>query len=42
MLNDFVRDADGGLTLFVQAESPGKAKRGELAPRAEEGLSWPY
>jgi len=27
MLSDFVRDADDGITLYIQHESPGKGKK---------------
>ncbi len=32
MLPDFKRDADGGLTLYVQRESPGKDKESNWLP----------
>jgi hypothetical protein len=47
MLADFVRDADGGITLDVQHDSPGKAREPNWLP-APEGpfvvvmrLYWP-
>ena len=35
MLPSLKRDADGGITLYVQNESPGAGQGGELAARAE-------
>ena len=35
MLPSLKRDADGGITLYVQNESPGKDKRIQLAAGAE-------
>ena len=35
MLPNLKRDADGGITLYVQNESPGKDKEVELAAGAE-------
>ena len=32
MINDFVRDADGGITLYIQHESPGKDKETNWLP----------
>ena len=32
MLPDFVRDADGGITLYIQHDSPGKAKEPNWLP----------
>jgi hypothetical protein len=32
MLPDFVRDADGGITLYIQQESPGKDKEANWLP----------
>ena len=47
MLTQFVKDADGGLTLYVQNESPGRDKEPNWLP-APKGpfvismrLSWP-
>ena len=47
MLQDFIRDADGGITLYLQNESPGKEKEPNWLP-APEGpfttvlrLYWP-
>jgi hypothetical protein len=47
MLPQFTRDADGGVTLYVQNESPGKDKESNWLP-APEGwfmvvmrLYWP-
>ena len=34
MLPKFKRDADGGLTLYLQNESPGRGQGSELAARA--------
>jgi hypothetical protein len=32
MLPDFVRDADGGITLYIQHDSPGKAREPNWLP----------
>jgi hypothetical protein len=32
MLPDFVRDADGGITFYLQHDSPGKAKEANWLP----------
>jgi hypothetical protein len=34
----FKKDPDGGLTLLIQNESPGKDKESQLASRAEGAL----
>jgi hypothetical protein len=39
MLPQFTRDADGGLTLYIQNESPGKAKEPNWLP-APKGPFW--
>ena len=39
MLPQFARDSDGGLTLFIQNESPGKAKEANWLP-APNGPFW--
>ncbi|WEX89528.1 DUF1254 domain-containing protein [Sinorhizobium garamanticum] len=39
MLPDFVKDADGGLTFYVQNESPGKDKEANWLP-APKGPFW--
>ena len=39
MLPQFARDDDGGLTLYVQNESPGKDKEANLLP-ASKGPFW--
>jgi hypothetical protein len=39
MLPQFARDSDGGLTLFIQNESPGKAKEANWLP-APKGPFW--
>ena len=47
MLPDFVRDADGGITLYIQHDSPGKAKEPNWLPApkgpfsANLRLYWP-
>ena len=35
MLSDFVRDADGGITLYIQHDSPGKDKEANWLPAAK-------
>ena len=35
MLSDFVRDADGGITLYIQHDSPGKDKEDNWLPAAK-------
>jgi len=32
MIPNFVKDKDGGITLYVQSESPGKAKEANWLP----------
>jgi hypothetical protein len=32
MLEDLVRDADGGITLYIQPDSPGKDKEHDWLP----------
>ena len=32
MLPDFVRDTDGGITFYIQHDSPGKAKEANWLP----------
>lgn len=39
MLPQFARDSDGGLTLYIQSESPGKDKEANWLP-APKGLFW--
>lgn len=39
MLDDFVRDEDGGITLYVQNESPGKEKEPNWLPAPESPFS---
>ncbi len=39
MLDDFVRDADGGITLYLQHESPGKDKEPNWLPAPEGPFS---
>lgn len=47
MLSDFVRDADGGITLYIQHDSPGKDKEANWLPAAKGSffmsmrLYWP-
>lgn len=48
MLPDFVRDADGGITLYIQHQSPGKDKEPNWLPAPNNGpfsvvmrLYWP-
>ena len=38
MLPQFKRDADGGLTLLIQNESPGQGQGSELAPRTQGAI----
>jgi hypothetical protein len=38
MLPQFQRDADGGLTLMIQSESPVKGQRSQLAARAQGAI----
>ena len=42
MLPQLKRDADGGLTLLIQNESPGKDQESQLAPRAEGAVRHVY
>ena len=37
MLPQFVKDADGGLTFYIQNESPGKEKEPNWLPAARNG-----
>ena len=39
MLDEFVRDADGGITLYLQHDSPGKAKEANWLPAPEGPVS---
>jgi hypothetical protein len=39
MLSDFVRDLDGGITLYLQHDSPGKAKEANWLPAPEGPFS---
>jgi len=39
MLGDFVRDADGGITLYLQHQSPGKDKEPNWLPAPEGNFS---
>lgn len=39
MLDDFVRDADDGITLYLQHESPGKDKEPNWLPAPEGPFS---
>ncbi len=39
MLDDFVRDDDGGITLYLQHESPGKDKEANWLPASEGPFS---
>jgi hypothetical protein len=39
MLDDFVRDTDGGITLYLQHESPGKDKEPNWLPAPEGPFS---
>ena len=47
MLSNFVRDADGGITLYIQHDSPGKDKEANWLPAAKGSffmsmrLYWP-
>jgi hypothetical protein len=38
MLDDFVRDDDGGITLYLQHESPGRGQGSQLAAGAQGPL----
>jgi len=35
MLDDLKRDEDGGITLYIQHESPGKAKESNRLPASD-------
>jgi hypothetical protein len=37
MLPDFKRDADGGITFYIQHESPGADKEANWLPAPEKG-----
>ncbi len=39
MMSEFIKDADGGITLYIQNESPGKGKEANWLP-APEGPFW--